>query len=378
MFFCGIIEIGDFMKYDLLLKHPLKNEIYIDKIGMKIRPLNNDEKNSIYQRLDNLYFGKKAKYRLKKYMEYEKNESNHQLLNAFKYIRSKHWKNLSEEEKDANYYYKSSIEKGCTINKREINRVINSSIIVEFDDKINDYADEKLGRLIVIQIIKYLLYVNKKGKIKDINEEIITNGEFSIFTDDLLRFNSRVRNYIGDKSSKLLKEVDINLSDFEKFKHFIERLSKERIRDYFAIIDNLFHSYSTFENRIISYVSIIERLLVKHDKNYDIGKQFVLKFGLTIKEYNTEWKNDSNAYLKFCYHVRSCIVHGDDTEILDAPQKFLKFPNDVLNSLMPANNHNKKRDRVLILSLMFLENHIDIPLREWLNNTSKVEYLKNN
>jgi len=107
-------------------------------------------------------------------------------------------------------------------------------------------------------------------------------------------------------------------------------------------------------------------------------KQLSLKFGICLHDFKTEIKGDDSKYIKYCYEVRSCIVHGNDIDLLEAPKKYLGLEHEYIKELAGSSKMRDKRFAVLFLAVKYLENNLNILIKGWMKNPKKIEYLKKN
>ena len=156
------------------------------------------------------------------------------------------------------------------------------------------------------------------------------------------------------------------------------QLNKLRIRDLIIVIENLYNPHNVNENKIISDISILERLLIKKEANYDIGKQFGLKVGLLLRENYKGFTDKDVKKVNYCYAVRSHLLHGNDEEIYSLPRKYLKISNEEWNELFKDLHTKNKRQKILFLANMYLRDYMKTLLQQWVVNTDKIEFMKNN
>lgn len=359
------------MYYNIILDKPLKQSIEIEKIGITISPLGEEEKNNIISRMDTLFFSPKAKRKILKYINLEgaRTVNRKEFYDFFD--------TMDEIERKVCYMCEKAKRNGCQYNKRNFNKVINNMVKIECSDNFKNYINQKYVEYFLNNIFKFLLYIKEKKTLENSTDFFVSKHIEDCDTVDVISlafkfFNSSPENEI------YYPIVELRYEDFYLFKNFINRLSVDRIRDFIIITESLFNSHNVIENKIVSSVSILERLLIKHDTNYDIGKQFSLKIGLLLKEHHKPFEEEDVKKLTYCYAIRSCIVHGDDKSIVNFPKKYLKINEEELDKLVIAEGHYNKRDRAVFLCSFFLEIYMKTPLQQWFYDTEKIEFLKNN
>lgn len=289
---------------------------------------------------------------------------------------------LTDEEFEAGYIYESFKLAEFPFNKSVLNRQLNKIAIIEYSEATNDYIENGLEYILISHIIKSILL--KKGNISliDLRNALISSDKFDIFSDELLNSVDSIFNYINKSCPQILEVVDLKEEDFNSFEKFINTLTNDRIRDFILIAECIFTKETSNSNSLLNYISCLERLLVKYEKdnNYDIVKQVVLKFGLCISD-NSDAGIDIQEkikYIKYCYQIRSCIIHGNENDLLQAPMKFLKMTKDDIIQIMGEDKTYKTRFLNIWLANSFLENNIGIVIKEWIDNPKRIEFLKNN
>lgn len=357
------------MIYSCIFKNSIKEKVTIEKLGITLEPLSEEEKEEILTRMDALYFSSSAKNKILKFIKLDSaNEKNNKELYMF-------YSKLTEVEKSACFMYKNFLESGVKLTRTLIKKVLKNTVKIDVSEQFNKFIDKEFEIFNINKILQFILYI--KGIINLDSNDIYIRKLKPSNELDIVEF-SMIYSNISVERKFYYSEVDLNYYDILNFKKFIEYINTERIRDFIIITENLFNSNNVKENRIISDVSILERLLVKHDTNYDIGKQFVLKVGLLLKENMKGFSDSDSSNLSYCYAIRSCLVHGDDKSIVNLPKKYLKLKDEELDKLILADTHYNKRDRAVLLCYVYLDLYIKIPLQQWIYNTDKIEFLKNN
>lgn len=360
------------MEVEFYLKEPLKQNVMFKKIGLYVRKLTKNEKQNIISKFEKTYFDKKVKSKILKYIQL----NSHKEVNSLEFL--KFYTKLSEQERNDFLLYYEYSKKGKKLSKNELKLNLEKIIKVEIRDDINEFIYE--NQMVFIEnFMKYMVFIKKNSF--DNNELFsITNFFNNKHKDTNYTYDITVKyfNRLPNEDGVFFKPININYNDFLEFKDFTEKLDKTRIRDLFVIIENLFNEHNVQENRIISDVSILERLLIKQENNYDIGRQFVLKVGLILRRNLKSFNNDDVKKLRYCYEVRSHILHGNDININDLPEKILKTNKKNWEIYFSALSIKSKREQVMFVAYCYLKEYLPIILQSWLNETEEIEFLKKN
>ncbi len=352
----------------IFLKKQLKNPVKLQKMGILIRPLTLEEKNKLNAKYETAFFSKDAKNIFK---EYEKSKKQKSLI-----------LNLTDEQLKNCYIYEHLKLDQIPFNKSVLNRQLSKIAILEFNEEINNYIENGMESFLIANIIKSLLLKDKKENLNSLKGYVICSEKFDIFSDEMIEAVDSVLNYINKNCPEILKMVDLTEKDFLTFNNFLNSLNADRIRDFILVIENIFIKETSQSSELLNYISSIERMFVKYDKNnnYDIGKQIGLKFGLCISD-NLAKSDDIQEKIKnikYCYEIRSCIIHGNEDELLKAPHKILKITKEEIINIMGGDRTYKTRFLNIWLAHRFLENNIGIAIKEWIDNPKRIEFLKNN
>lgn len=363
-------------KLNLILKSPLVNTISIEKLGIVFRPLTEEEKKDILLTYDNFYFSSKAQTIIKNFLEYVHSKD----YSIYKNKRKMNTINkYSDEQRMMVLSYEQLKNENIDFNRKTIKTKLNRVAVVEVSEKIEDYVDSDLAFVFISNIMRILLYING-DMLKTVKEYLICGNDFNLYSSEWNRKNYFILNYISDKSPKIYEEIDINEKELKEIATFIDVLSKNRIRDFIAAIDNILSKNSSPDNMVLNYVSCIERILVKYEKTekYDIGKQIFLKYGLCINDDSEKDISEHIEMLKYCYEIRSCIIHGNDEDLMIAPQKILKINKKDIEKFIKSDKHSNNRFANVFFANAYLEANLDILIKAWIKNTSRIEFLKNN
>lgn len=361
------------MIYECYFKEPLQENIELEKLGITIRNYSEEEKNEIIQKFDEMYFSQKAKRKILKYNKLDP-ESDKNIIEFYKFYGK-----LTNEEKDNCFAYNKYFKNNNTLRKNDLKKILNRMVKIEANEKLNEFVEENQN-IFINNLIKYIFYVKKNVEDDDIKGVYNINDIFKdvrVENSNKFGFTIKYFNKTYDKST-FIEYVDLNWWDFKKFNDFLKKINKSRIRDLVVIIETLFNIHNVQENKITTDISILERLLIKHDNNYDIGKQFNLKVGLILRENNKEFKDDDVKKLAYCYAVRSHILHGNDVDIYKLPQKYLKMNDTEWNDFFGGLSIKNKREKILFVAYFFLRQYMRIVLQSWIKNTEMIEFLKNN
>lgn len=362
------------MIYECYLKEPLEKSIELEKLGITIRNYSEEEKDEIIQKFDEMYFAPKAKRKILKYNELEM-QKDQNIIELYKF-----YEKLTNEERNNCFTYYRYLENNNTLRKNDLKKILNRIVKIEANEKLNEFVEE--NHLIFINnLIKYILYVKKNVKEEDIN---VVHNINDVFKDARIEDASKELAFTVKYFNKLaenalfIEYIDLDYLDFKKFNDFLKKLTKSRVRDLVVIIETFFNIHNVQENKITTDISILERLLIKHDNNYDIGKQFNLKVGLLLRENNKEFKDEDVKKLAYCYAVRSHILHGNDVDIYKLPKKYLKMTDTELEDFFVRLSIKNKREKILFMAYFFLRQYMRILLQSWIKNTEMIEFLKNN
>lgn len=358
---------------NIFLKENLLNSINIEKIGMLFRPLTDTEKNSILFVYDKYFFSKQAKNVIRNVLDFKNSiVVDKRKFNAFK--------KYNDTQKYAAFTVELYQENNIPFNRNIIKKRLSKIVIVELTDEVTRYTDSDLDYILLSNIVKILLYMKGINDIKALKDKFICNPSFSIFSDDLTKKTSSIMNYISSDCSKIVEELDITQNDLEQLKNFINYLNVDRIRDFTTGIDSILTKSISIDNVLLNYVSCIERILVKYEKNerYDIGKQVFLKYGLCINDYDSINIEEYIKQLKYCYEIRSCIIHGNDNDLITAPQRILKMDKKFIEGFIKSDKYINNRFANIYLAITYLENTLDLLFKVWIENPSRIEFLKNN
>ena len=365
------------MVMQTFFKKGLNSHIVIDKLGITFRPLTMEEKDNEILMFDNYFFNGRSKNRIKRHIE-RKNITN-DLLKTYAYMKKHKKTEETDEEIYADIVYSDLEKVNKVFNKSYIKKQLKKIVIVEISDVLNDFVSDNLKAFIVSRILKTLLYSMEGNDYNTINNLSIYSDVNTILQDD---FGSKILFTINYSESveSFFDEVDLNEQHLNKLNLFLNKLSKERIRDFLLVVDSLFSNNLSSDNKILNFMSILERILVKYDKdiNYDVGKQLFLKFGMCIHDCKKEVSNFDLKDIKYCYDVRSCIIHGNDIELLNAPKRYLKLENSDLKKMIKSEKNHDIKHLIVFLAVSYLQSNLNFILKEWVNDTIKVEFFKQN
>lgn len=363
------------MIYECYFKEPLEENIELEKLGITIRNYSDEEKSEIIRKFDEMYFSQKTKRKILKYNELEMQKDKN-IINFYKF-----YEKLTDEERNNCFTYHRYLENNNTLRKNDLKKILNRIVKIEANEKLNEFVEESQN-IFINNLVKYILYVKKNVEEDDINKvhninEILKNVRIEDASNELT-FTVKYFNKITVENKSFFEYVDLTYWDFKKFNDFLKKINKSRIRDLVVIIETFFNIHNVQENKITTDISILERLLIKHDNNYDIGKQFNLKVGLLLRENNREFKDEDVKKLAYCYAVRSHILHGNDVDIYKLPKKYLKITDTEWEDFFARLSIRNKREQILFMAYFFLRQYMRILLQSWIKNTEMIEFLKNN
>lgn len=341
----------------------LKSCIDMESFGIVIRPLTEEEKIKIIQRYDELFFSKKAKSKYKQYIEN---------ISA----------QLTADEYSAGFIKKRYDEFGIEFNKTILKKQLKRIGILEFKEKVHDFIEEEIERILLSNIIKTLLLKKGHKSLNELRGMMICWEKLDLFSENILDSTNAIMNCIGKEVPKIIDIIELEQQDFMEFEKFTKMLTTERIRDFVLVMENVWGGDNSASNELLNYVSCLERILVKYENNdkYDIGKQLILKLGLCIND-NLNTEEDIGEQLdliRFSYAIRSYIIHGNERDLLNAPNKYLKKSEQTIRSFTKDYKPYKRRFFYIWIAKQFIEGKLCVVLKEWIENTERIEFLKNN
>jgi len=363
------------MIMQMILKKGLLSPIALDKLGITFRPLSSQEQNDIIIKFDSLFFNQKSKRRIKDYIEYKEIEED--WVKLLPYLAKHKNRKKSYEEETADHIYSKLKHISKEFNKNYIKKQLKKIVIIEFCDKLDEFISKNTQKYMIKEILRTFLYATENFDYKKVKDLNICSDVWTVFNDEFLLNVYSILNYDSD-GTLIINEIALDDEKIKVFNNFLNILTKERIRDFLLIVDNLFSNNVSIDNQVLNYISILERLFVKYDKsdNYDIGKQICLKFGLCMHDYKDGVDDFDVKNIKYCYEVRSCIIHGNDIQLLNAPKQILKLDDVDLFKAFESEKIYDRRFLILFLATRYLEYNMSNVLMAWFNNPKKIEFLK--
>lgn len=244
-----------------------------------------------------------------------------------------------------------------------------SNLLNLFDIYAKDVNFKIIDKMDYTPILKYNVLDFK-------NSDSIT----SLFLSIILKYKSK-------SDSKLEKDIKkINLSEeyLINLRDFISKLKSnsniDELNNFIMIVDMFFDSTDNMRIRIINQITIIETLLIKENQN--IEQNFVLKMDIILKSYLKPGNNEAIQYLlKFCYNVRSCIIHGNEGKITNLFNT-LTQKDDIFKSILEDDEQmdgikNKKTLSLTFCDIILLKCTRAV-INYWIKNISMVRYMKEN
>lgn len=363
--------------YTILTDFSLKKKIKIEKIGLNFRNLKISEKNKINNDLDEIYTKhKKLINNLTK--KYDKNQDLYVNL-----LLSQQYEGKIKESILFCWMLKKS---GFKFNsKKQVEKILNNIMVIEYDkDVLLEYIEENNITKIISKILTFYdvfssdIDFNKKVRIDYtyiLNEGDILNSKLYDYNLNLLI------NILSHKDNVMTKSVELSEEYLILLKKFIDKLSKDEIRKFLLSIDLLYSKYTMIQNQIINNVMIIEGILINSENS--IKQNFTLKTGIILNHYLNTKSNKANSEIKelldYTYDIRSSIVHGNESNILNLLTNINKkniFKNKLVDKNTQSYNDRKKiglaiaRDMSLITTRAIM--------KYWLEYPNKIDYMKNN
>lgn len=340
-----------------LVNTKVKYDIIFEKIGIKLRNINQDEIKYIKYRIERLYCSKSQKNLLERYRKVEIIDKNNADIETLKEAIDIYKKiNELDNEKKSAIFYLDKVN--GIIDKRSIKNILKNCLIIEVDRKRFEKCFGNLNpEYVVFRMIMFANYLTgecemKKfyyTKLKNFNkyEDVINNS----FYNEKINVNNLKR------LSGLLNKRDINFNT-----------------NFIYIIENFLLNNMSLENKIVNMVSIIEKLLIKKYENKQ--ESFILKVGILLNGC-FGWNNEKiSKILKTIYELRSLIVHGEEDKIYENKDKYA----DIFDyeKLKKIEDKISIRNNIFILIANCLELITKLVINKYLDNIEFCEYLKLN
>ncbi|MGE5455958.1 MAG: hypothetical protein ACM3O4_02465 [Ignavibacteriales bacterium] len=384
------------MKYIGFFKDVLNNEIQINKIGLTIRRLNEDEKKELSNYFNNYFFSQKAKHAINRYYnEFVKNNEkggNNDIRK--KYVLSKHFNSLDKNQIDAiTFFTQVILEKNGKFNKNTFNRINNKLVIFEIDCEIlNDFIDPSFFKSSIEYIILLSHIISGISLCKIVflkkYEDFLEGKHQMLFWYNTLNddFDSYPALYLPEFCAKTMVEGPSfiakgkNICQISEIGTLLQKSDRISIRNFFIILDMIFQENLSVENKIVNRTSIIERILMNKDD--DKNDKFILKMGIVIQEIIPQ------EYLRlkllkdqldFCYKIRSCIVHGNEDKLMSFFSKLNTTTDGSYNEQMEnCKTTIEKRKFLLKQTSELLWMYVVVLVVYWTKNYDKIRFLKEN
>lgn len=340
-----------------LINSRIKKEIEFKSFGIKIRNIYKEEIDYIKKEMNKVYNSKELKLLFSKYIEAKDNNSLTTDVEKLKEYNEtlKTILELDVDTSKAFYYLEANNGRFDTSQFKKIKNCIVAEVNEEKFKKCFGDLDKQT---VILKLLLFTNYLQKEDSLKNkINYSVIK--DFKYF-EDLLKYSYKDNNldiqYL-DKVATVLNKKDINFNI-----------------SFFFIIENLIFNNMSLESKIVNFISVLEKILIKKGENKQ--QSFILKVGILIKEH-MPWSNEKIAdVLKSVYEVRSHIVHGEEEKIYEEKDKFINiFEKDKLSILKDKTGI---RNEIFLIVSSYLELITKTIINRYIDDTEFCEYLRMN
>lgn len=347
----------------------IENPIVFKKLGIEIRKINDEETDYLLNLFTTNILTKEKIKLVKLYIKYiTKKEINFEIKEdreKFKIFNDEVDK-MTEDEKSCYFNLVTRKIENTIFSNSYIKKNILKFYIINIDESIFGKSfDIKYAYYFISRLFKLTFFLNSK-------EVFAEEAKTKALILELEDFNFKGIELYGDM---LLKKnyysCDINVKYLNDIANLLN--SKDIYFNFYfsSIINSLYNSNDSLENKIINKVSVIERLLIKG--NSEVSSQFVLKAGILCNDGILNIENLS-AILETIYEVRSYLVHGNEKmffEKLDVIGKKVGITD-------LTNNRFSNRFKVLIGIRIFLDIILKDILKKYILNNELCEFIKQN
>lgn len=344
------------------------DSLSLNKIGITIRKINDDEVNTILDKIFvniiNKDINQLIKYGKKILTGNNYDISKEKDINQLKKFITKY--DLYEESEKYGILCLINLKKDFVFTRSTVKSILNMYYTIDIDleryKKI--YSESKLKKILLM-----LLDLSNFLANSDLESKLNINY-YSLFEFNIINLGN-----FRDFESALTSDKFIINYNYDNLKLVIDLLNSKDIyfiTSFFTSINFLNNSNDSIENDIVNKVSLIERFIIK-EKSNNIQEQFILKTGAIC--FNGSIKNDVlSDILKSIYEIRSIIVHGNERLFFEKIDKYAKiFAN---YDLSKSKYENKE---YILLSVRQI---LNIILKDFftvfIKNNSYCEYIKNN
>ncbi len=348
------------------VKNKLKENIDLSKVGLIIRKLNNEEYNDLlngfkkiiltgedlnlakdYYDLKNSNVKWNEEQKIKLFTKISKSENEKIILNIYNGFKGNAFEILTIEniKKELNNFLIAEI------NSEEFYKHFSENYIYDLIPKIIDFSN-----YVASNCGDYTEYgISKIYEYKGIKND-----------DNLINILFMVLLFYGNTCS-------INELILRKLEKMFKQKNKEFNFSFLMMIDNLLEDLVLVENRIINKVSFLERLLIsKEDKKQEA---FILKVGILCHDLFIISNEMLSKRLKEIYKIRSLLVHGDSSKIID---NINTYKNVFSETLEKKENKMEAKAQILWATDTILDMLLIRVLNKYLDNPNLCEYIKQN
>lgn len=360
--------IGEFMKRVIAyIENGLTNKIDLSKLGIMIRNLNDIEYNEILSAYKSIILNEKDKNLAKQYFDYKNKKRNF----------SKEEKNnlFTEIDKSKNSHIILNVYNAY--NKKEIFNILKldnikkelkNFVIIEINmEEFTKQFSQNYYKVLIPEIFSFSNYVSSCDK--EYNDY---NNIWTYEYDEFIKL---------DKSSQyqmiiiLLfnRRTKVNETILIKLQKMFNLKDRSFCFNFLMIIDNVLEERVLIENRIINKVSYLERLLISKEENK--ADAFVLKVGILCHQLFDISNQELSKQLKEIYNIRSMLVHGEESKIIDNIDYYKKI---FCNVIEKKHSKHETRKQILITVDSTLELFFIRVLNKYLDEPNLCEYIKQN
>ncbi len=353
-------------KYLFYADKKLNRHVDLSKLGIVFRNINAKEKSDIFNANKKIILeGKERELATRLFLyKTKKNKITPKKRNAmFDEIIA-----LGEEKEKIIFdFYDGRIENALELfTLEEMVKRINNIIVVEID--LKEFT-KHFGDAFIISMIKNII---------DFSNYIGVDYE------DFERYNGYVHEYVTSINENSMywyamlkmdfnKKIVLNDSVLKKLEAMIKEKDKNFGYNFLIIIDTIFESQVLVENRIISKISFLERLLSSKEESK--SENFVLKVGILCNRLFDIPNERLSKQLKEIYNIRSLLVHGDEDKIVNNIDYYKKIFSDEITK---GRNRYETRLNILWGVHTILELYFIRVLEKYLDNPHLCDYIKQN
>lgn len=342
-----------------------KKEINLSKIGFKIRKLNTNEYKALLNEFVKIILEGKELELAKNYNSFIKNTkkiSNEEELNLIENLSNSDNKDLILD-----FYSRIPPELFDFLTIDNIKNGLYKIWVAEANEvEFNKNFHENYIDVLITKLIDFCNYINSN----DGNYE--SYKIYNLYT------------YSGTKDKNLLTFLFIilstnqhtsliNIENLYKLEKMFKTKDKDFCFSFLVMIDTIFQYDNLLENSIINKVSFLERLLIS--KEEEKTNAFVLKIGILCNSLFDISNEDLSKRLKELYKIRSLLVHGDTSKIINNIDLYKRV---FSNKIEKKENKQETKHEILLAVDVILNMFLIRVLDKYLDNPNLCEYMKLN